>query len=722
MPLKWKFKLTFAKLVITAMVLGIGCGIIFGERCAFLAPIGKAYIALLQMCVLPYIIVSIIHGIGHLGIKESKSMAFKGISLSLIFWAIVAIYIVLTPLCFPEWKAVVFFSPHTVAMVHETDYLRLYIPSNPFYSLANNLVPAITVFCICAGVALIGIKKKTAILNDLEVCNIVLIKINGWIVKLTPIGTFALLANLTGSITMDEVARMQVYLVSSIAISSLLTFCIFPLLVTSFTEFKYRDVMHTAKDALLTALATGNVFVLIPIISRDVKQLIKDKKLDSHERRIMLDTIVTVCFNLPLGGRVLLLLFVPFSAWFYGMDLGILQYPQLIFIGILSLFGDSISAMRFLLNHFHIPIDILDFFVAFKVLNNRIGALFSSVFMISLAILCTAWLTGFLKINLRKIVKNFSIAVAATVLVFIACSSYLKMTVDKGTNAKDILSKMGIKNTVKMKIYRKFPTLQQVAPVPAVQLSNRLQLIKKRGVLRVGYNPASRPFSYFNSDEKLVGYDIEVANMIANDLGCTLEFIPVKYDNIGRGLSDGIIDIVMCGVSVTLKRIKDFQFTDSYMQVNLALAVKDYEREQYQSVDDIKKKINLRIACVQGLSYRHHIEEYYPDTTFVDIDSEKDFLSGKIKADALLISAEEGFSWCILHPAFSVVIPRPGILKEDVAYVISQGDLNFCNYLNSWIEVQKTNGVLSELYQYWILGKNIHKKKERWCIWNDVYK
>ncbi|MFA6715630.1 MAG: cation:dicarboxylase symporter family transporter [Victivallaceae bacterium] len=719
---KWKIKLTFAKLVIISMLLGIACGIIFGERCSCLALVGQGYIALLQMCIIPYVVVSILYGIGRLGIKESKQMASKGISLTLMLWGIMAFYLFLMPLCFPEWDATVFFSQNVVEKIKEVNYLELYIPANPFYSLANSLVPAITIFCIFVGIALMSVKNKEIILNDFHICCTTLLKANNGVVKLAPIGTFALLANLSGTITLAEVGRMQVYLVVYCAAILLVSFCIVPLTVTAFTDFKYRDILHVSKDAMLTAVATGNVFVLIPIITRGVRQLLEEKNIDTEERRVTLDTIIPISFNFPLGGRVLLLLFVPFAAWFYDMSLPLWKYPELIIAGILGLFGSEVTAILFLLNYFHIPSDIVEFFVAFNVINDRIGALCSSIYMIAFCILCTAWLTGFLKINLRKMVKNLFIALAATLFTLTACTIYLRSTISKESGNEDILSRMRIKNTVKAKIFKNYPDSRQIKQMTAGQSGDRLELIKKRGVLRVGYSPASRPFTYFNSQNELIGYDIEMAHILAKDIGCTLEFIPMEYEKIGRGINDGVIDIVMAGVSITLERLKTLHFTQPYMKVNLALVVKDYKQNEYQSAENIRRKNKLRVACVPGLSYRAHLKKHYPHLTFVDIESEADFLSGKVKADALLVSAEEGFAWCILYPAFSVVIPRPEILKEDLAYVISQDDLKFSQYLNSWLNLKKTDGVLDRLYSYWILGKDIHGKRKRWCLWDEFCK
>ena len=716
----WKIKLTFAKLVITSMILGVICGIVFGERCSSLALIGQGYIALLQMCILPYVVLSILYGIGRLGIRESRQMASKGISLTLIFWGVLALFILLLPLCFPEWKATLFFSPNVVEKIKEINYLELYIPANPFYSLANSLVPAITVFCIFVGIALMSVRNKEMILNNFQVCCAALLKANNGVVKLAPIGTFALLANLTGTITIDEIGRMQVYLVVYGAATLLVSFCIIPLMVSAFTDFSYRDVMHVAKDAMLTAFATGNVFVLIPIITRAVRQLIEEKNIDTEERRLMLDTIIPISFNFPLGGRILMLLFIPFAAWFYDMGLSLWKFPELIVAGILGLFGSEVTAMLFLLNYFHIPSDIIDFFVAFNVVTERLGALCSSIYLIAFCILCTAWLTGFLKINLKKIIRNLSIILAATLLVLIACTVYLRMTISKDTGGRDILSQMRVHDNVETKIFKKYPSPQEIKKMSSGEKGrDRLELIKERGVLRVGYALATRPFTYFNSRGELVGYDIEMANMLARDLGCTLEFIPIEYDDIGRGINDGVIDIIMAGVSITLERLKSLDFTQPYMKINLAFVVKDYKLDEFRRVDDIRRKKKFRVACMPGLSYRAHMKKYYPKLTFVDVETEVDFLNGKVKADALLISAEEGFAWCILYPAFSVVIPRPEILKEDLAYVISQDDLKFGKYLNTWLNLKKTNGDLDKLYSYWILGKNIHKKEKRWCLWDE---
>ena len=63
---KTKPRLSLSTMILIGLGLGIACGIFFGEYCGFLSIIGDAFIQLLQMTILPYIIASLILGIGGL--------------------------------------------------------------------------------------------------------------------------------------------------------------------------------------------------------------------------------------------------------------------------------------------------------------------------------------------------------------------------------------------------------------------------------------------------------------------------------------------------------------------------------------------------------------------------------------------------------------------------------------------------------------------------------
>ena len=82
---KRRLRLSLSTMILIGLGLGIACGIFFGEYCGFLSIIGDAFIQLLQMTILPYIIASLILGIGGLSYKQAKLLALKAESLCSCF-------------------------------------------------------------------------------------------------------------------------------------------------------------------------------------------------------------------------------------------------------------------------------------------------------------------------------------------------------------------------------------------------------------------------------------------------------------------------------------------------------------------------------------------------------------------------------------------------------------------------------------------------------------
>jgi Na+/H+-dicarboxylate symporter len=718
-----KFKPSLGNMIIVAVILGIVAGVFFGEDCAKLGVIGNAFIALLQMCVLPYILFSMIHGIGSLSYKEARMLAVKGGVLMLIFWGIAFIFILLMPVCFPEWKSAAFFSTSTVAPAEEMDYLGLYIPSNPFNSLANNMVPAVTIFSIFIGVALIGIEKKEPLLDNLNILCKALSKVTNMMVKLTPIGTFAITANAAGTMTLEEFGRIQVYFVGFIGAALMLSFCVLPVLVSLVTPFKYRDILNVSKDAVLTALTTGNLFIILPIISQNSRMLFEKYHIKMSESDSTSDIIIPIIYNFPNIGKLLGLLFILFAAWFSGTTIGFMQYPDFIVSGLLSFFGSSNVAVPFLLKHFQIPGDLFEIYLVSGIINGKFSTMLAAINLFAFTLICICWLTQKLEFSVKKFVGYGGTMIVLVAAIIIGAKIILAKVITQTNDHEQQLASMTVPNPVKFVVSRKMPDASLFKKLFEPSASGHLERIKKRKVLRVGYNINAMPFSFFNKKGELVGYDIDMANQLAKELGChTVKFFPLKYDNINLGLKNNFIDIAMAGISINGERIQQMDFTAPYMRLNLGLVMKDYMRDDFKSIQDMRKIPDLTVAVLKGSVYKARFKTSASKVKCIEIKSFKDFFDGKTKADVLLTSAEQGAAWTILYPSYTVVIPKPKIYKDLIAYAISKGDQEFLNFLNYWLELKEDSGVTQKMYRYWVLGKDVKKKKPRWSILHNVLK
>ena len=151
-----RLRMSFSQRILVGLVAGVATGVFFGERAAVLRPLADGFVGLLQMTVLPYVTVSIVSSLGQLDRASAKLLAMRVGTVLLGLWVLVVGVIFLIPLAFPSVENASFFSTTLLEQREPFNFISLYVPSNPFNSLANNVVPAVVLFSIVVGVAMIG--------------------------------------------------------------------------------------------------------------------------------------------------------------------------------------------------------------------------------------------------------------------------------------------------------------------------------------------------------------------------------------------------------------------------------------------------------------------------------------------------------------------------------------------------------------------------------------
>jgi membrane-bound lytic murein transglycosylase MltF len=100
-------------------------------------------------------------------------------------------------------------------------------------------------------------------------------------------------------------------------------------------------------------------------------------------------------------------------------------------------------------------------------------------------------------------------------------------------------------------------------------------------VLKVGYRPKNLPCSFLTPEGELVGFDVEMAHILAQDIGASLEFVPFEFDRLNGMLSSGQIDIAMSCIASLPDRYSLASFSRPYLDLTLAFVVPDHERKLY---------------------------------------------------------------------------------------------------------------------------------------------
>ena len=564
--------------------LGIATGIFLGEIAAPLKAVGAAYVQLLQMAVLPYIMITLMSGLGKLKYAEAVRLSLRVGSLLVLIWALTFAVLYLLPLSFPNWQSASFFSSTLLEQPQRFNFLE-FIPSNPFHSMANNIVPAVVLFSIAVGLALMGIEGKAPLIAAFDVMEEALKRVTKFVSRLTPLGIFAIAANTAGTMNMDQLSRLQVYIITDIVAALGMTFGLLPALIMVLTPLGYREIVWSTKDALLMAFATDNLLIVIPMLTDHGKELLRKGAGASAESESSVDVIVPISFNFPNVGRLLQLLFILFAAWFTKTAITLSGYVNLTVSGLLSFFGKPVAAMPFLLDLLHLPADMMQLYLASGIFVGQFGTLASAMHLFALAVLGGFAMAGALRIQWKRLVPVTALTLGLVAGTVVGLRAYFSLAVENAYDKDKIVAQMQpLFATGPAKVYKSAPPA-----VPMDSSQSGLKRIRARGVIRVGYLEDNRPASFFNGKGELVGLDVEMAHILARSLGVSLEFVAVDRSKMFQQLSEGYCDIVMSGLVVTPERAEAASLSTPYMEATLAFVVQDYRRSEFSSRETLRK-------------------------------------------------------------------------------------------------------------------------------------
>ena len=702
--------------ILIALVSGTALGIFLGQLVAPLHWVAEAYIKLLQMTVLPYVTVSIVAGLGRLRLSEARSLGTRTGAVLVTLWGLALLFMFLIPLAFPHTQNASFFSTTLVERRPPFNFIDLYIPSNPFHSLADNIVPAVVLFSVLVGIALITVARKHVILDVLSVCGDTLAQVARMIIRLTPIGLFAIAASAAGTMTMDQFGRLQIYIVIYTLVTLLVALWVLPGLIAAITQIPIRKIFAASHNSLLTAFAAGDLFIVLPGLMEATRTLIAERAPANPEAASLPDVIVPASFNFPHTAKLVSLSFVLFAGWFSDAAIHLADYPRFAVTAFLVSFGSLNISVPFLLDLFRIPADTFQLFVASGVINSHLGTLLAAMHTLTVGVLGACATAGVLQIHRRPLVRYIMVTVVLTAGLIAGARVVFANAFDQQYTKDRVLRGMHLlRPETDVVVHQTRPAQDEAAG------GDVLDTIRARGRLRVGYLPQALPFAFFNGHHELVGYDIELAHQLAKELRVHLEFVPVVRERLSEDLADGYCDIVMSGVPVTTLLASRMLMSRAYLDETLAFVVPDASREEFATWDGIRSRPAITLAVPDVPYYVDKLRSLVPNATVQPMqDVTTIFTSSSPDVDGVALPAERGSAWTLIYPAYTVVVPEPGTVKVPLAYPIARQDRGFGAFVNTWIELKQKDGTLDALFRYWILGQDRGARRPRWSVIRDV--
>ncbi len=702
--------------MLIATLLGIFLGLFLGDLCSAFTLWENAYIMILKITAVPYLICAVMHGIGRLSSITAKNILRKGIVFISGMWAVNITMIYITAYLFPKSQGVAY-SAYSNIRPSTINFAELLIPDNIFTALSNNLIPAVVVFSLFIGIALMHLKEKEHFMGMLDTLVSSLTRMTGWISRITPIGTFLIIADRVGTMQLLTIKQISTYLILYILGISLLVFWVVPRIVGMATIIPPGQWLKSLAPIMLVAFTTNLVIVTLPFLIELLQEEVKRyyKKEDSLKDQVQ--GVVSITFNLPLGS-LFIAVFIFFIAIFYNITLAGNAQIQLFLTTFLTSLGaigvgSWINSLNFLLDSLGLPLVAIDLFLTTLPFTAGFQSLISVMEVASLSLLIVLSCHGLLKWTLRKVLKQ-TVIILIPVIAFIgAFKHWIKLP--PITNPSKSICELSLDLPVKVRVYTK----EEALPPP--RTGDPFERILASNILRVGYNPETIPFCFYNEFGQLVGYDMAFAYTLAKDLGCTLELIPMQISALSEELNQGLYDIAMSSITINENRLRKICFSNPYLESRIVFTMLKKFKKNYTSLHSILENPHIKLVVSRGTSYEHLARSLVPASRIAVIENYHDYIE-KYPNDILLRGEFQSIAWSLAHPNFTVVIPEPEIAKDPFGYAIAMQADRFLCYLNLWLNLKKTEHLSEQQFNLWVLGKtdSSTSSKRRWSIIRNV--
>lgn len=713
------FQISLTWQMALATVLGILFGLFFGDWCSIFAPWASAYIMMLKVTTTPYLAFAIMHGIGQLKSAQAITILKKGLLFIGLVWAINLAMIYLTVFLFPQSTGSTFTS-YVSNKPAGINFAEVLIPENIFYSLSNNLVPSVVIFSLLMGISLMHIRDKHTFMEILDSVVSALTKITAWISRITPIGTFLIIANQVGTIQLDAIKQVTTYIVLYITCLGILIFWVFPRIVSSLTGISPGKWLRDLFPILILAYTTNVAIICIPFIiefiTRELQRIIRT------EDRIIgeVQGIVSVVFNLPLAS-LFITIFIFFVSIFYSIPLSASGQLELFVSTFLTSLGSVglgawINSLTFILDTLGLPVEAINIYLS--------TLPFTSGFQSMLSVMEITTLSFFITLACHKLLTpppivrfiRKSLVTAGPILLLVLLLKSFNPLPRIQNTTKSIYDVM-ITGTL---LQEEYPT--KSPPTPPLPNEDVLDKVLRTKTLRVGCNPFAAPFAFCNHFGELAGFDLAYARELASNLNCRLELVPLNYNRIKEELDEGLYDIGMSGLSMTEERLSDIYFSPPYLESPIIFVAKEKFGKKVSKKNAIFKHTEWRIAVLKNGSFECRARKWFPNNPIVLLNDYDEFAQKPDIADVLFWSEQEAISWALKFPEFTIIHPSPALGTDALAFAIKFGSNKFFIYLREWLQLKEVNGFKQEQYDLWILGNTriIEEEQPRWSILHDV--
>ncbi|HAU0498072.1 TPA: amino acid ABC transporter substrate-binding protein [Legionella pneumophila] len=220
---------------------------------------------------------------------------------------------------------------------------------------------------------------------------------------------------------------------------------------------------------------------------------------------------------------------------------------------------------------------------------------------------------------------------------------------------------------------------------------------KNQNTLRFSTSAEYPPFEYIENGE-IKGFDIDLAKLIAKELGKEAVFDNMQFSTVLPALNSGQDDVAIATITITEERKKNFDFSIPYYFEGMA-AVFDIS----QPVKEISQLTGKKIAVQLGTVMEIWLHQNFPNAEITALDNNNQAIEALIAGhvDVVLMDGAQGGVYSKKYPGLSYSILAKA--NEGYGLVLKKGS-PLRDEINSALENLKAKGEIQKLESIWIKG------------------
>jgi polar amino acid transport system substrate-binding protein len=228
-----------------------------------------------------------------------------------------------------------------------------------------------------------------------------------------------------------------------------------------------------------------------------------------------------------------------------------------------------------------------------------------------------------------------------------------------------------------------------------------IENVIRKGTIRIGMSTFV-PWAMKDKKGDLIGFEIDVAERLAKDMGVKAEFVPTQWSGIIPALLTGKFDIIIGGMGITPQRNLKVNFSIPYDHTGMSIAAHRELAKGFASPDDFNRP-DVTLVVRMGSTSAAAVKKYIPLAQLRQFDDEsqavQELLNGR--AHGFVSSAPLPAFQVLKHPDRLFLPLKENFTIEPIAFAIRKGDFDSYNYLNNWITLVTAEGWIQERKHYW---------------------